>query len=139
MDRVLTGLAGFELFVYMDDVVIYAKTLEEDSQKLNAFLERLEKSNLTLQPEKCFFLRKEVTYLGHLITQQGVKPDPKKLEAARKFPTPRSPKNIKQFLGLARYYTKFIQNFSCISKPLSYLLKKEVPFQMDGKPRWCIQ
>lgn len=129
MDRVLTVLRGFDLFVYMDDAVIYAKTSEEHTQKLNAFLESLKRSNLTLQPEKCFFLRKEVIYLDHLITQQGVKPEPKKLKAVKKFPQPRSPKNIKQFLGLAGYYRRFIQNFSCISKPLSYLLKKEVPFR----------
>lgn len=83
MDHVLLGLQGLELFVYMGDVVIYAKTIEEHNQKLNSFLKRVNKYNLTLEPSKCLFLLKEVTYLGHVITQGGVKPDPKKLKAVR--------------------------------------------------------
>lgn len=127
VDRALTGLQNIELFVYMDDIVIYAKTLKEHTRKLNALLEKLDKAKLTLQPEKCLFLRKEVTYLGHVITQNGVKPDPKKVDAVRKFP--RTPRNIKQFLGLAGYYRKFIPDFSTIAKPLSHLLKKDVKFR----------
>ena len=129
MDRVLSGLQGIELFVYMDDIVIYASSLEEHTRKLLTLLERLDKANLTLQPEKCFFLRKEVCYLGHTITRDGVKPDPKKVEAVRRFPQPRNAKNIKQFLGLAGYYRRFIPDFSSIAKPLSYLLKKNVLFK----------
>ena len=128
MDRVLSGLQGIELFVYMDDIVIYAKSLEEHTQKLKNLLKRLESANLTLQTEKCSFLRKEVTYLGHVISRDGVKPDSKKVEAVRKFPRPKSAKNIKQFLGLAGYYRRFIPNFSTVAKPLSYLLKKGVRF-----------
>lgn len=129
VDRALSGLQNVELFVYMDDIVIYAKTLKEHTRKFTKLLERLDKAKLTLQPEKCLFLRKEVTYLGHVITKDGVKPDPQKVEAVRKFPRPRTPRNIKQFLGLAGYYRKFIKDFSIIAKPLSYLLKKEVKFK----------
>lgn len=113
----------------MDDIVIYAKTLKEHTRKLLALLERLDEAQLTLQPEKCMFLRKEVTYLGHVITPDGVKPDPKKVEAVRKFPRPRSYKNIQQFLGLAGYYRRFIGNFSTIAKPLTFLLKKGEKFR----------
>ena len=74
-------------------------------------------------------MRKEVCYLGHTITREGVKPDPRKVEAVRKFPKPRNGKNIKQFLGLAGYYRRFISDFSTIAKPLSYLLKKNVLFK----------
>ena len=95
MDKVLSGLQGVELFVYMDDIVIYADSLEEHTRKFRILLERLDKANLTLQPEKCLFLRKEVCYLGHVITQEGVKPDPKKVEAIQKFPQPKNAKNIK--------------------------------------------
>ena len=128
MDKVLLGLQGTELFVYMDDIVIYARSLEEHTEKLYNLLIRLEKANLTLQPEKCSFLRKEVAYLGHVISQDGVKPDPKKVEAVRKFPRPRTVKNIKQFLGLAGYYRRFIPKFSMIAKPLTFLLKRGVRF-----------
>ena len=128
MNKVLSGLQGHEILVYMDDIVIYARSLQEHTKKLTILLERLETANLTLEPSKCMFLRKEVGYLGHIISNEGVKPDPKKIEAVRKFPRPKTIKNIKEFLGLAGYYRRFIQNFSTIAKPLSYLLKKNVRF-----------
>lgn len=76
MDMVLTGLQGIELFIYMDDIVIYAKSLEEHAEKLKTLLARLQTSGLTLQPDKCRFLQKEVVYLGHVISEKGVTPDP---------------------------------------------------------------
>ena len=129
MDLVLTGLQGEELFVYMDDIVIYAKSLEEHERKYNALIQRLQKANLKLQPDKCEFLKSEVTYLGHVISRDGVKPDPKKLEAVENFPHPKTPKNIKQFLGLAGYYRRFIPNFSNLAKPLTNLLKNDTKFK----------
>ena len=81
MDRVLTGLQGVELFVYMDDIVVYGCSLEDHAQKLRALLGRLKGAGLSLQPEKCQFLRKEIIYLGHVISETGVKPDPRKIEA----------------------------------------------------------
>lgn len=92
-------------------------------------MERLREANLKLQPDKCQFLRREVTYLGHVISNKGVKPDPKKLEAVREFPTPKTPKNIKQFLGLAGYYRRFIPEFSKLARSLTQLLKNETPFE----------
>ena len=71
MDLVLTGLQGEELFVYMDDIVIYAASLEEHERKYNLLIEQLCK-DLKLQPDKCEFLKIEVTYLGHVISKDGV-------------------------------------------------------------------
>jgi len=90
----------------MNDIVIYASSLEEHERKYNALIERLLKTNLKLQPDKCEFLKSEVTYLGHVISKDGVKPDPKKLEAVKLFPRSKTPKNIKQFLGLGGYYNR---------------------------------
>lgn len=129
MDLVLTGLQGEELFVYMDDIVIYATSLEEHERKYNALIERLRKANLKLQPDKCEFLKTEVTYLSHVISREGVKPDPTKLKAVQQFPRPKTPKNIKQFLGLAGYYRRFIPNFSKFAKPLTTLLKNDTRFE----------
>lgn len=128
MDRVLSGLQGIELFVYLDDIVIYASSLTEHNQKFNKLAERLRSANLRLQPDKCEFLRKEVTYLGHIISEQGVRPDPQKIEAVKNFPRPTNAKNIKQFLGLAGYYRRFLNNFSKVAKPLTALLKKDQTF-----------
>ncbi|XP_033222810.1 uncharacterized protein K02A2.6-like [Belonocnema kinseyi] len=81
MDLVLTGLQGIELFVYLDDIVLYANTLEEHEEKFTKLANRLREANLKLQPDKCEFLRPEVVYLGHVIDKEGVRPDTKKLEA----------------------------------------------------------
>lgn len=131
MDNVLSGLQGNELFVYMDDIVIYATSLKEHSVKFNRLMKRLKEANLKLQPDKCEFLRREVIYLGHIIGSHGVKPDPKKIEAIKNFPIPNNEKNIKQFLGLAGYYRRFIRNFSKIAKPLTDLLKKDRQFKWE--------
>jgi Reverse transcriptase (RNA-dependent DNA polymerase). len=127
MDLVLTGLQGIELFVYLDDIVIYAGSLDEHELKFRRLMGRLRSANLKLQPDKCEFLRKEVGYLGHVIGEDGVRPDPGKIEAVKNFPIPRNVKNIRQFLGLAGYYRRFINGFSKIAKPLTNLLKKETP------------
>lgn len=128
MNNVLVGLQGLKCFVYLDDIVIYGNSLQDHNIKLKEVFERLTKHNLKLQPNKCEFLKTEVMYLGHLITQDGVKPDPKKIESVKNYPVPKSPKDIKSFLGLAGYYRRFIENFSKLSQPLTKLLKKEEPF-----------
>ncbi|KAI4472232.1 hypothetical protein M0802_017030 [Mischocyttarus mexicanus] len=104
MNEILHGLQGESLFVYLDDIVIYSKDLTDHMYKFDLLMERIKTANLKLQPDKCEFLQKQVKYLGHVIGSNGVQPDPDKLSAVRKFPTPKTPKNIKQFLGLAGYY-----------------------------------
>nr|XP_034195201.1 uncharacterized protein LOC117611376 [Osmia lignaria] len=129
MNNVLDGLQGVEAFVYIDDIVIYASSIEEHETKFNRLMARLREANLYLQPEKYELLRKEVAYLGHIITEDGVKPDPKKIEAVKEFPVPKTVKNIRQFLSLCGYYRRFIKSFSKIAKPLSDLTKKEQKFE----------
>lgn len=129
MNQVLMGVQGSDAFVYLDDIVIYASTLEEHELKLERLMKRLRGAQLKLQPDKCEFLRREVAYLGHIIGKDGVKPDPAKLSAVKNFPRPKNAKNIRQFLGLAGYYRRFIDNFSQIARPLTILLKKDAPFK----------
>ena len=124
MNSVLTGLQGIKCFVYIDDVVIYGNSLENHNSKLIEVLKRLRQNNLKLHPDKCEFLRKEVQYLGHVIGENGIKPDPNKISAVLEFPAPSCQKDIKSFLGLAGYYRKFIRNFSDIISPISKLLRK---------------
>jgi hypothetical protein len=103
--------------VYLNDVVIFGGTLQIHNDKLIDVLSRMRKHNLKLQPDKCEFFRKEVSYLGHIITSEGVKPDEKKVEAVKNFPVPTNTQKLKGFLGLAGYYRRFIPNFSKIAKP----------------------
>ena len=129
LDRDLSGLQGIELFVYMDDIVICGKSLEDHASKLRALLGRLKQAGLALQLEKCHFVKRDITYLGHIILEDGVKPEPKKIEAVKNFPIPRRRKNIKQFHGLVGYYRRFIPQFAKIAKPLNFLLKGGIPFK----------
>lgn len=133
MDLVLTGMQGNEIFVYLDDIVIYSSSLTEHTIKFEKLAKRLRQANLRLQPDKCEFLRKEVTYLGHIIGENGVRPDLKKVEAVQDFPIPKNAKNVKQFLGLAGYYRRFIKGFSKIAKPLTNLLKKDNDFKWEER------
>ncbi|CAB0043095.1 unnamed protein product [Trichogramma brassicae] len=89
---------------------------------------RLKSANLTVRPDKCHFLKTTVTYLGHIISEKGVEPDPSKVSAVSNFPRPKNRKNIKQFLGLAGYYRRFVKDFAKIAKPLTSLLKADTPW-----------
>lgn len=129
MTNILTGLQGSQCFVYLDDIVIYANNIEDHKKKLSTIFNRLRHNNLKLQPEKCIFLRKEITYLGHVISQEGVKPEPNKIISLKNYPKPRNVKEIQQFLGFCGYYRKFIKNFSVIANPLVKLTKKKEEFK----------
>jgi hypothetical protein len=128
-NSVLSGLTGSRCFVFLDDVVIYARSLAEHDAKLREVFARFRKYSLKLQPDKCEFLRKEVHYLGHLITENGVRPDPTKVEAVEKFPRPVTEKQLKCFLGMVGYYRKSIPKFSKIASPLHELLRKDAKFE----------
>lgn len=128
MDSVLSGLQGVECYIFMDDIVVYAETLKEHDEKMRKLLGRLKEANLVLAPEKCQFLRREVGYLGHVISENGVKPCPKKIAAVQKFPIPKCRKNVKSFLGLVGYYRRFIKNMAKIAKPLTVMTKENRAF-----------
>lgn len=130
MDNFLSKLQGNVCFVYLDDIVIYAQTLEEHKQKLSQMFERIREAGFSLQPEKCQFFKKELIYLGHIISDKGVKHNPEKIEAVKKYSAPRNHKELRQFLGLVGYYRRFIQNFSSIH-PFTSLLRKNIPFKWE--------
>jgi len=94
LDLVLR-MQGNEIFVYLDDIVLYSSSLTEHAIKFEKLATRLRRANLKLQPDKCELLRKEVSYLGHIIGENGVRPDPKKVETVQNFPIPKNAKNVK--------------------------------------------
>jgi hypothetical protein len=102
MSNVLTGMQGIKCLVYLDDIVIFGETLQIHNEKLREVLGRMRKHNLKLQPDKCEFLRKEVAYLGHVITKDGIKPDERKIEAVKNFPVPTCTRTLKSFLGFCQ-------------------------------------
>lgn len=129
MNSVLTGMQGIKCFVYLDDIVVYASSIQDHEQKLSAVFKQLKDANLRLQPDKCEFLRQEVIYLGHVISKNGVQPNPEKTAIIDKFPVPKTEKDIKSFLGLVGYYRRFIPDFSKISQKLTKLLRKDTNFE----------
>lgn len=89
---------------------------------------RLLENNIKIQPDKCEFLKRECFYLGYIITENGIKPDKKKIKSKVEFPAYKNAKEIKSNLGLSGYYRKFIQGYSTVPKPITQLLKKGCTF-----------
>lgn len=131
MDNILKGLLEDTCMVYLDDIIVYSVSLQEHLEKLVKVFDRLKNANFKVKLEKCDFLKKELKYLGHLITENGVKPNPEKIDAIIRYPIPKSAKEIKAFLGLVGYYRKFIRDFAGITKPLTQCLKKGAKIEIN--------
>ena len=129
MDRVLHGLKWHSCLVYIDDIVVVGGSMREHLHNLGCVLGRLREAGLRVKPSKCRFLQKEVKFLGHVVSENGISTDPGKTEAIQKWPVPRSRRELQQFLGLANYYRRFIKSFALIAKPLQYLTEKNAPFE----------
>ena len=115
--------------VYVDDILVFSKTFEDHLKHLQLVFDRLRAANLTLKPSKCLFARKEVIYLGHKVSKQGVEVDRSKIETVESFPVPKNEKQVRSFLGLCNYYRKFVKGYGHIAGPLHNLTKESVPFE----------
>ncbi|KAL0902756.1 hypothetical protein ABMA27_000562 [Loxostege sticticalis] len=124
MNNILRDLLYDTCIVYLDDILIYSVSLQDHIKKLKRVFDRLREHNFKVQLDKSEFLRKEVIYLGHTLTQEGLKPNEDKIKAIKKFPIPATQKEIKSFLGLVGYYRKFIPDFAKMTKPMTKCLKK---------------
>eukprot|EP00794_Sanderia_malayensis_P018581 gene18581-biopygen15656 len=129
MDLVLSGLHWTHCLVYLDDVIVFAPTVEEHLKRLDVVLDRIEKAGLTLKPAKCQWLRRSVKFLGHIVSEEGVTVDPAKVSSVKNFPIPQNKTDVRSFLGLTGYYRRFIADYASRSKPLVDLTKKKRLFQ----------
>ena len=123
MEGVLQGRKG--VIVYIDDILV-GVTEEEHLKRLDDVLSRLEKAGLCTQKSKCKFMVPSVSFLGHKINGEGLHPLPNKVDAVLEAPTPLNTQELKSFLGLLRYYSKFLPNLSSVLSPLYDLLHKDV-------------
>jgi transposase InsO family protein len=106
------------LLVYLDDVIVFSKTFDEHLERLDKVLTRLAQQGLKIKREKCSFLRKEVSYLGYVVSSDGVSTDPEKIDVVKNWPVPKTVKELRSFLGFASYYRRFVKDFSKIADPL---------------------
>jgi hypothetical protein len=131
MPAIFHGFCEEIVEVFMDDFSVYGTSFDNCLHNLDKVLERCEETNLVLNWEKCHFMVNEGIVLGHKLSERGTKVDRAKVEAIEKMPCPRDVKGIWSILGHVGFYRRFIKDFSKISKPLTNLLQKDVPFVFD--------
>ena len=129
MNLALNQVTWTHCLVYLDDIIIWASSFEEHLRRLRLVSDRIKTAGLKLKPIKCQFLKGEVSFLWHVISSEGIKTDPGKVETVRTWPTPVDIKELQSFLGLASYCKRFISGFSIIAEPLYKLARKGVSFQ----------
>lgn len=106
------------LLIYLDDLIIFSKTFDEHLERLQLVFDRLQQHGLKLKPSKCQLVRREVQYLGHVVSAEGVSTDPEKICRVQDWARPTNRKEVLQFLGFAGYYRRYVQNYSTIAAPL---------------------
>ena len=129
MDAVFAGLKWRNLLVYLDDIIIFSNSFDQHIQDLSETFSRLKESKLKLKASKCHLFKKELTYLGHLVTQDGIKPDPDKVKALKEMPAPKNKTDVRSFLGICNYYRKFIPDLAKKSYSLNILTRDSTHFK----------
>ena len=128
MSVLLQGCNNFAT-AYLDGIMIFSSTLEEHLEHLSIIFGKLRQHNLKLKLKKCSFLKIETNYLGFVISENGIKPDEKKVETIRSLPVPTCVKEVRSFIGMCSYYRRFIPNFSQIAEPIVALTRKYAHFK----------
>lgn len=137
MNHILGDLIGKCCLVYLDDIIIFGSSLQQHLDNLNKVLQRLIQANLRIQLDKCEFLQKQCEFLGHIVSEDGIKPNPNKIDKILAWPLPKTVKQIKGFLGILGYYRKFIKDFAKLTKPLTKCLKKGAEIIHNDEFKTC--
>jgi len=124
MDLVLTGLTCDICLVFIDDIIVFSSSFEEHAGRLEVVLQRLRAAHLKLKPSKCAFFRRQVKFLGHVVSERGVETDPEKIAAVKDWPVHRCLSDVRTYLGFCSYHRRFVRGFADIAAPLHELTKK---------------
>ena len=133
MNRVFKPFLDKFVVVFIDDILIYSKSVEEHENHLRIVLQLLQEKKLYAKLKKCEFWLDSVAFLGHVVSKDGIAVDPKKVEAVVEWNRPNSVTEIRSFLGLAGYYRRFVEGFSHLAMPLTRLTQKGAKFEWTGK------
>ena len=143
MQQVLSGLNPADgpefVSVYLDDILVYSCSLQDHLGHLRVVIGKLVEVGLKLKPAKCHFARSELEYLGHVITRNALKTNPRLVQAVEELPHPRNVHEVRHFLGLASYYRRFIRDFARIAAPLHYLTKKDIQWLWTTECEFAFQ
>ena len=135
MNRVFAAHLGDFICVYLDDILVFSRTLDEHWIHLRQALERLREAKLFGRLHKCEFVKERVDYLGFEVSPEGIHASPDKVKAVIEWPTPKDIHDLRSFLGLASYYRKFIKGFSEIARPLTWLTRKGAKWEWSESQR----
>ena len=126
MDRILQGMRWEMLLVYLDDVIIFSRSVDEHMSRLDMVLTKLGQVGLKLKPKKCNLFQREVVYLGHVVSSAGISTDPSKISVIENWPKPKDVSDVRSGLGVFGYYRRFVKGYSNLAKPLTKLTEKDV-------------
>ena len=133
MNHVFRPFLDQFVMVFIDDILMYSKDHEDHDTHLRVVLETLRKEQLYAKMSKCEFWVKKVSFLGHIISKEGIRVDPRKIEVTLEWKPPRSVTKVRGFLGLAGYYKRFVKGFSMTATPMKRLLQKNVRLEWSEK------
>ena len=128
MELALRGLQWHTCLIYLDDIVVFGKTFDEHLQRVEEVLDRIKAAGLKLKPEKCQLFQREVDFLGHLVSADGIKPNPHNIAKIKQWPKPSNVTEVRRILGMGNYYRRFVKDYAKLVSPLTHLTKKGVNF-----------
>ena len=128
MELALSGLQWHTCLIYLDDIVVFGSNFDEHLQRVQEVLERIRTAGLKLKPEKCQLVQKEVDFLGHLVSAEGLRPNPHNIAKVEQWPVPTNVTDVRRILGLGNYYRRFVKNYSQLVRPLTDLTRKGASF-----------
>lgn len=126
MNETLRNFINKTCVVYLDDILVFSTSLREHVKSITDIFTVLEQTNLKIQIDKCNFMKKETEFLGHILTKEGLKPNPNKIKVIQSLEIPKTEKQIKSFLGLTGYYRKFVKDYAKVAQPITKYLKKDI-------------
>ena len=129
VNDILRDMIDKYVFVYLDDILIFSKSLEEHTHHVQTVLQRLLENSLFVKAEKCEFHTQSIAFLGYIVAQGRLEMDPAKVSAVMSWPVPENRKQLQRFLGFANFYRRFIRNYSSIAAPLTALTSSKTPFR----------